>query len=259
VIPDRFAANVAWLFAEHAWPDRFEAARRAGFGAVEFPWPDDPATTARAVRSAGLRVALLNAPAGDLEAGERGWPNDPHRIDEWRDAFESALGMARTVGCPRVNVLAGNHVAGAAPDEELACLEGNLRWALGAAAKRGIGVVTELLNRRENPDYLLATLDEAWPLLERLAPYGWQLQLDTWHLGLTEPDVPGAIQGAAAHIGHIQVADLPDRRAPGSGTLDWAAIGVALRGVDYRGSIGLEYRSAQGFEWTDGLRALDRP
>lgn len=245
-IPGRLAANVAWLFTEHPWLDRFEAARDAGFAMVEFPWPDDPAATADAVRAAGVRVAMLNAPAGDLAAGERGWPNDPARVDEWRSALADAIELATDLRCPSVNVLAGNSVAGVSRDEQLGCLEENLRWALPRAADAGVTLVTELLNRQENPDYLLVSLDEAEPLLARLAPLGWRLQLDTYHLGLTVPDVAAAIRRAGSRIGHVQVADIPGRNEPGTGALDWEAIADALDDADYAGSIGLEYRPRSG-------------
>ncbi len=254
MIPPRFAANVAWLFTDLPWQDRFAAARDAGFAAVEFPWPDDPTATADAVRAAALHVALLNAPAGDLAAGERGWPNDPTRVDEWRGAFREAVDLATDVGCPTINVLAGNRVAHATHADQSRCLEDNLRWALDAASARGVAVVTELLNRQENPDYLIAILDDARPIFDHLAVLGWRLQLDTWHLGMTDPDVAGAIRRAGAHVGHLQVADVPGRHEPGTGALDWAAIATALREGGYAGAIGLEYRpSRTGFEWLADL------
>ena len=260
MIPERFAANVAWLFTEHPWMDRFAAARDAGFSAVEFPWPDDAPATADAVRAAGIRTALLNAPAGDLAAGDRGWPNDPARVQEWRDAFRSALSLADELGCPTINVLAGNRVAHASGTEQLECLEANLRWALEQASVQAVAVVTELLNRQENPDYLLGTLDDADALLARLAPIGWRLQLDTWHLGLTDLDVPAAIRRAGRQIGHVQWADVPGRHEPGTGTLNWSAIVEALRTAGYHGAVGLEYRPTSGFEWLrDGDFGLNAP
>ncbi|HET8776711.1 MAG TPA: TIM barrel protein [Candidatus Limnocylindria bacterium] len=241
MIPERFAANVAWLFTNYPWHKRFAAARDAGFTQVEFPWPDDPAATAAAVHAAGIGVALLNMPAGDLAAGERGWPNDPSRIEEWRAAVGEALGLARGLGCAKVNVLAGNAVSGISSRDQLACVEENLRWALPLAASAGVTLVTELLNRRENPSYLLVTLDDAEPLLDALRPLGWKLQLDTWHLGLTVGDVPAAIRRAGSNIGHVQVADVPGRHEPGTGSLDWGAIRAALDDAGYAGSIGLEF------------------
>jgi hydroxypyruvate isomerase len=240
-IPSHLAANIAWLFTEHPWPDRFRAARDAGFSAVEMPWPDDPAATAAAVRASRLEVAMLNMPAGNLAAGDRGWPNDPARTDEWRAAFHEALDLASTLAAPLINVLAGNRI-GRDLSRELDCLESNLAWALERAASRGVGVVTEVLNRRENPAYLIATLDDATPLVRTLAPVGWRLQLDTYHLALSEVDVPSAIRTAGGHLGHLQVADAPGRNEPGTGTLDWAAMRHALEDVGYQGMIGFEYR-----------------
>jgi hydroxypyruvate isomerase len=256
-LPDRLAANVAWLFTELPWGDRFAAARAAGFSAVEFPWPDDPAATTAAVREAGLRVAVLNMAAGDLAAGERGWPNDPARVDEWRDAFATALSLALQLGCPTINVLAGNAVAGVARAAQLDCLLDNLSWALPRAGGGGITIVTEPLNRRENPDYLVVTLDDAEVLGARLGPLGWRLQLDLYHLGCTEPDLEAAIRRAGPLLRHLQVADLPDRHEPGSGSVDWPGVAGALQAVGYAGFIGLEYRPAgltlEGLGWIDRI------
>lgn len=255
-LPDRLAANVAWLFTELPWDDRFAAARAAGFAAVEFPWPDDPAATVSAVRDAGLRVAVLNMAAGDLVAGERGWPNDPVRIDEWRGALGDALTLAEELGCSTVNVLAGNAVAGVPRASQLDCLLDNLEWALPRATARGITVVTEPLNRQENPSYLVVTLDDAELLGTRLAPLGWRLQLDLYHVGRTEPDPAAAIRRAGPLLRHLQVADLPGRHEPGSGRLDWGRIAAALREAGYAGPIGLEYRPAGST--VDGLGWVDR-
>ena len=250
-VPDRLSANLAWLFTELPWLDRFAAARRAGFATVEFPWPDDPAATAEAVRAAELRVGLLNMAAGDLAAGERGWPNDPDRVEEWRAAVTDAVALARLVGCRSVNVLAGNAVPAVAMVEQQATLIENLAWAVAYAERHDVVVVTELLNRRENPTYLLPTLSDVEPLVARLAPLGWRVQMDTHHLAMSGADVPAALREARGLIGHVQVADAPGRHEPGSGTLDWTAIGAVLAEVRYRGPIGLEYEPAAGT--VDGL------
>jgi hydroxypyruvate isomerase len=255
----RFAANVGFLFTELPYLDRFAAAREAGFEAVEFAWPaEEPARVLAAVRNAGVRVALLNMPAGDLAAGERGWPNDPSRIGEWQAALRHAIDLARDVACPTVNVLAGNAVAGSDRETQLRTLERNLEWALPLAAAARIRLVTELLNRVENPAYLLATLDEADPVVERVGPMGWRLQLDTYHLGLTVVDVPAEIRRAGARIGHVQVADVPGRHQPGTGAIDWAAVRGALQSAGYEGPIGLEYHPLGGTDaslsWLRGWR-----
>ena len=74
----RLSANISMLFTELPFLDRFQAARSAGFGAVEFWWPDDAAPSAirDAALASGVDVALFNFYAGDMASGERGVLSD---------------------------------------------------------------------------------------------------------------------------------------------------------------------------------------
>ena len=47
----RFAANISILFQEHAYLDRFAAARAAGFDAVESWWPRGRSRPATSIRT----------------------------------------------------------------------------------------------------------------------------------------------------------------------------------------------------------------
>src|SRR3546814_14415069 len=69
----RFAANVSLLFREHDFLDRFAAARRAGFAAVEFlfPYRYPAADIKRRLDDAGLQLVLFNLAPGDWTSEER--------------------------------------------------------------------------------------------------------------------------------------------------------------------------------------------
>ena len=64
----RLAANLSMLFNEVGFLDRFDAAARAGFAAVEFLFPcAHPAVELKARLTAnGLRQVLFNTPARRL-------------------------------------------------------------------------------------------------------------------------------------------------------------------------------------------------
>ena len=70
----KFAANLTMMFTEVPFPERFAAAARAGFRAVEFLFPYDhsPAEVAGWLRENKLESALFNLPPGDWAGGERG-------------------------------------------------------------------------------------------------------------------------------------------------------------------------------------------
>ncbi len=92
----RFAASISMLFQELPLVERFAAARRAGFRAVEiqFPYGEDEDELARARRDAGVTVALINMPGGNWERGERGLAALPGREAEFREALARALATA---------------------------------------------------------------------------------------------------------------------------------------------------------------------
>lgn len=253
----RFAVNVGFLFRELPYLERFAAVREAGFEAVESAWPPvAPEAFAHAVRSNALRVVLLNMRAGDLDAGERGFPNDPRRRDEWREALVQALELAQGVACPILNVLAGDRLGDLPEVEQWTVLQESLAWALPRAAVAGVRLVVEVLNPIDTPDYLVADLGSAQRLMDLLAPAGLGLQFDTYHVARIAGDVAPVLRGLAPHVGHIQIADVPGRHEPGTGTIDWRAFFRALDEARYEGAIGLEYLPAG--ETLSGLAWLPR-
>src|SRR5215471_2684601 len=71
----RFAANLSMMFTDVPFLDRFEAAAKAGFTAVEFLFPYDhpPEEVGKRLKGNGLTQALFNLPPGNWDAGERGF------------------------------------------------------------------------------------------------------------------------------------------------------------------------------------------
>ena len=78
---------------------------------------------------------------------------------------------------------------------------------------------------------------------------------DLYHLGKMGEDLPGTLAREAASIAHIQIADVPDRGAPGTGVLDFEPAFGQLAAQGYAGRIGCEYKptdpadSSTSFGW----------
>ena len=251
----RFALNVGFLFRELPFLERFGAARAAGYDAVEFPWPTVPVDdVVAAVRAAGVRVALVNVAAGDLDAGERGHANDPAARDRWRADFEAAMRLADAVGCPALHVLAGNLLADRSPLAQFDCLRDNLSWALPQARAASRILTMELLNPIDTPRYLFTDPARLRAFLTQVGDPSLRLQFDTYHYGLAVDDVAAAFRDVAPLVGHVQVADVPGRHEPGSGSINWAGFLGALDDTGYGGAIGLEYVPRAGT--VEGLGSL---
>ena len=265
----RFAANLTMLYNEHAFLDRFAAAARDGFRAVEylFPYAWRAADLAARLQAHGLQQVLFNAPPGDWEAGERGIACLPKRVDEFRRGFEQALSYAEALSCPRVHVMAGLAPAGADAAELRATYEANLAWAAAQAAAAGRDVLIEPINGRDMPGYHLHRQDDAHAIVQRLGAANLKVQMDLYHCQVVEGDVATKIRQylPTGRVGHLQIAGVPERHEPDVGELNhdylFHVIDDAAAACGWEGWVGCEYRPARGSAvnaTTDGLGWMRR-
>ncbi len=172
--PVRFDVNCSLLFGELPLLQRPQAARDAGFDAVELWWPfADPVPSdreaqalVRAVRDAGVRLVSLNGTGGSSERGERGLLSVPGREREFADNLAAVLALARELACPAVHLLYGNRVPGAAPEGQDELAAEHLARAAEQAATSGAVVLVEALSG--GPDYPLRTGDDVARVLDRV-------------------------------------------------------------------------------------------
>ncbi|HYB24183.1 MAG TPA: TIM barrel protein, partial [Solirubrobacteraceae bacterium] len=232
------------LFSELPYLERPAAARRAGFRWVESAWPAaaERAGVPRAAADAGVRVALLNCSAGQVDRGERGFINCPSRREEAERAFAAALTLAGQLGAPVVNVLVGRALEGVSAVRQRAAVVSALRAFAAEAAVRGLRIVIEPLNATENPGYLAPAPKDALTLIEAVGSDSVGLLFDVYHVARAGADPLAAIAEAGGRIGHVQISDFPGRGQPGSGALDLRGILDALAAGGYSGAIGLEYQ-----------------
>src|SRR3977135_153072 len=105
----RFAANLSMMFNEVPFLDRFDAAAKAGFTAVEFLFPyDHPAeAVGERLHRNGLTQALFNLPPGNWDAGEKGFAALPDRFADLQQSLRTALPYAQATGVKRLHLMAG--------------------------------------------------------------------------------------------------------------------------------------------------------
>jgi hydroxypyruvate isomerase len=252
----RFSANVSILFKEVPFLDRFRRAAEAGFSAVEFWWPsgEDLGQVEAAIKDANLHVALFNFYAGDMAAGDRGLLSDPARQEGFRENVPVALELAQRLGCGRLNALVGQEISGMSREEQLELARENVGWAAGRAAEYGVEVLVEPVNTFENGPYLLYRTDDGANFVASVGAENVKLQHDFYHMQRMEGNLEVTLRRHFERIGHIQVADSPDRGEPGTGEIHYPYIFGVLEELGYDGYVGLEYnstteRTEDSFAW----------
>jgi len=251
----RFAANLTMMYNEHAFLDRFAAAARDGFKAVEYLFPYDfPAAELKArLGEYGLTQALFNAPPGDWTAGDRGIASLPGREDEFRRGIETALDYARLLGNDKLHVMAGLLPAQADRSRHRDVYLRNLADAAQAARADGITVLIEPINPRDMPGFFLNRQDEAQAICREIGAPNLKVQFDCYHCQIVEGDLAKKLERDIAGIGHIQIAGVPERHEPDVGELNYPYLFDRIDALGYDGWIGCEYRpkagTSEGLGW----------
>ena len=256
----RFAANLTMLFNEHEFSDRFAAAARAGFEAVEFlfPYAHKKELLAARLHENDLTLVLHNLPAGDWAAGERGIACLPDRVGEFQDGVGRAIEYAHALGCRQVNCLAGLTPKGADPETLRATLVENLRFAAPRLADAGIALLLEPVNTRDVPGFFVPHTAPALAIMDAVGSGNLFLQYDIYHSQVMEGNLAPTLERCLPRIRHVQLADNPGRHEPGTGEIRYDFLFGFLDRLGYDGWIGCEYKPARdtvsGLGWFEPFR-----
>lgn len=255
----KFAANLTMLFNELPFLDRFEAAAKADFKAVEFLFPYAwPAQEIKQRLDAhGLTLVLHNLPAGNWEAGERGIACHPDRVEEFRAGVATAISYAKALGVGQLNCLAGKAPADVSQTVLRETLLANLRFAAAELKQAGLRLLIEPINTFDIPGFYLTGTAQAVALLDEVGADNAFVQYDIYHAQRMEGELAATMQKQLGRIGHIQLADNPGRNEPGTGEINYPFLFAHLDRIGYAGWIGCEYKPATttqaGLGWRQAL------
>jgi hydroxypyruvate isomerase len=251
----KLAANVSTLFTEVAFLERFAAAARAGFGAVEYQYPYEwkSEDVARAARDAGVTVVLHNMPPGDAARGERGTACLPGREQRFREDLERAIDYARGAGCASLHLMAGVMPPGAEQAAYHAAYVSNLKHAGRRLRECGMRLLIEPLSERTVANCFLRSSRQAVQVLDEVGAENAALQYDLFHMQLMEGNLALTMERLLPRIGHLQIADVPGRHEPGTGELNFDFLLRHADRLGYSGWIGCEYNplgdTVEGLKW----------
>jgi hydroxypyruvate isomerase len=255
----RFSANISTLFQDSPLAQRFEAAARAGFQAIEiwFPYEMPAAQMRDLLQKNGLRCVGINSPFGDAATGDWGLAADPRRREQFEASIVDAFDYARQIDCPNVHVMAGHRSETgsrqAAWENYLTCIG----RSCDLARENGLTVMIEPLNAIDRPLYLLQTQAQALTAISQLGRANLKIMLDVYHLQRGEGNLIERMLASLPHAAHVQVADNPGRHEPGTGEINYASVFAALEASGYGGYVGCEFypsgRSEDSFTWLHRL------
>ncbi|WP_431277919.1 hydroxypyruvate isomerase family protein [Leifsonia poae] len=233
------AVNLEWLFTEAGddTASRIRAAAEHGLNAVEiWGWRDkEIAAIEDALSSTGVQLlSLIVDPQLQL--------TDPATHEEYLAGVRDSLAVAQRLRSPNLVVVSGAERPGVPRQEQHDAVVSVLTRAAALLDGSDVTLLLEPLNTRvDHPDAFLSSTLEGLEVVREVGSPHLRLLLDAYHALMMDEDLAAVVGPDIDLVGHVQVADIPGRHEPGTGTVDWAHQFAVLRGLGYAGAFGMEY------------------
>lgn len=245
-----------WLFADEAEPfaERIPAAARSGVGAVEFwRWRDkDLDAVEGALQRNGVAVSSFVAePLGATLV-------DPGAHAAFLRGLEESAAVAQRFGSPYLVAQPGQALADRPRAEQTAAMVACLREAGRVLVGSGVTLLLEPLNTRvDHPGCFIDDTAVGFAVIRAVDSPRVRLLYDVYHSVVMGEEPERVLAGNLALVAHVQVADVPGRHEPGTGTIEWGRFFAWLEEQGYSGRVGLEYVPMRpSGETLDTLRRL---
>ena len=206
--------------------------------AIRDPRAIDLDEIARLLRKYGLEAPAIGTGQAWGEEGLSFTDPDPDVRRAAIDRVKSHVSVAERLGAVIIiGLLRGIVRPGVGRDQAVAWMVEALKECAEVAAKRGVRIAMEPINRYETT--LINNARDGLAVIELVGADNLGLLLDTFHMNIEEPDMQGSIRLAGPRLFHFHVAD-SNRWYPGAGHIDFPGLIATLRAVGYGGWVSVE-------------------
>ena len=235
----RLAVSAEMVFLDLPFAERVRRIADRGFEVEIWDW------TTKDIDDLARSGATFSSMTGYVE----GTLADADGARALLDSAQRSLRVAERLDCPRLNL----HGTGlddrglpvvpcpaASPQMWLTAAR-TLTEVAELGERAGRTFTLENLNTAvDHPGVPFARAADTLALVEAVDHPNLRLNLDLYHAQIGEGNLIELIERALPWIGEIQVADVPGRREPGTGEINYLAVAAALSRLGYSGVVALE-------------------
>ena len=248
----RLSVRVEPLFPTLTLPMQLERVAAAGYQGYEFgDWrAADPKRIVALQRRLGIECVCL---VGNRGVNPKGMGLcDPAERAGFLAEIQASAEAAQKFETKKMVVLSGFKAPGMTREAQHASMVEGMKRAHDIVSKYGVTMIVEVINTLAkieplNPtgdnhaNYFLDHTPEAFAMVREVGSPYFQILYDLYHVQIMEGNLIETIRANIANIGHIHVADVPGRHAPGTGEINFANVFRAIHETGYKGYAGMEY------------------
>jgi hydroxypyruvate isomerase len=246
---------------------------------AEMLWQDRPMEwRLRRLTELGFQAGIWNWQAHDLAVLERsgavfssmtgyvrGGLADDEGAEELLATARQSIAVGKRLNVARLNLHGTGLGDGGLPVTPCAAVTGAMwlkaRDTLGRiadlGADQGVTFMLENLNLAvDHPGVPFARIEDTLALVSVIDRPPLRLNLDLYHVQIGEGNLIEWCRRCQRWIGEIQVADVPGRKEPGAGEINYHGVARPLKDMGYRGPVCMEaFASADAEAALDAFRA----
>lgn len=247
----QFSVCAEMVFLDLPFVERVKRIHALGFGVEIWGWAgkDIDALAATGARFTSMTGYL----SGNL--------TDDDDIRQLLQSAEASLAIAERLRCPALNLHGTGLDDKGLPVKPVEVVTGAM-WLKAVETLRQLARMGERAGRIftlenlnlpvDHPGTPFALAADTLALVSAVNSPALKMNLDLYHAQIGEGNLIELIRKSQKHIGEIQVADVPGRKEPGTGEINYKAVARALREIDYHGTVALE-----GWASDDSAAALE--
>ena len=154
----------------------------------------------------------------------------------------ASVEVAKRVNATWMTIVLGNRHHKLEPDYQTANIVETLKQASAKLEPHGLVMVIEPLNHLHNhPDVFLSKVPHAYLICKAVNSPACKILFDLYHQQITEGNIIQNIDYAYEETGYFQIGDVPGRKEPTTGEMNYRHIFRHIHQKGYTGILGMEH------------------
>ena len=255
----RYAPRLDW--GPGSLIERVERIASYGFTAVEFNGLGRRKMSE--IEALKKRMDQLKMQMGIFVANWKGRPAHKDDKDLWLQSLKHTIEVHKVIGNNFCTVLAGNVQKGMSHEAQTQLCIDNLKAGAELMEGTDLTLVVEPLNPLDHGGYFVVLSPHANHIMKKVGSKHVKILFDIYHQQISEGNLINNIRKYWDEIAYFQVGDVPGRKEPLTGEINYRSVFKAIHARGYKGMLGMEHglsgkRDATGihkcfkaYEWCD--------
>ncbi len=158
---------------------------------------------------------------------------------------EKAIETQKRVNAKWTTVVLGAHNPNLDYDYQFANVVDNLKFCSEIMEPHGLIMVMEPLNYMNHPGVFLKTVPQAYAIAKAVGSPSCKILNDLYHEQIQNGNLINNIDRAWDETAYIQVGDVPGRKEPTTGEINYKNVFKHLHKKGYKGIVGMEHGISQ--------------